>query len=530
MQTAPIPANEKERLESLYKLEILDTLPEERFDRITRLATRLFKVPISTLSLIDSNREWFKSCQGLNQRQNDRAISFCAQAMLSSNIFIIPDALKDDRFADNPMVTGEPYIRFYAGVALFGPDRQRVGTFCIKDRQSRNLSDEEITNLKDLAAWAELELNTHELGRALTALEEAKIKDEAFLGSIGEGVVVTDFAGKVILINQVVSRIVGYGQKEIIGKIWAKELPRVEDGQGKRVIYEQTPVYMALHNQGTFSKKLWYVNARGETVPVVVTGSPVIIKGQNQGAIVIFRDITKEEELDKAKSEFISLASHQLRTPLGIIKWYIEALKENDLIHRNPQMVQDYLDEVYNSNERLIKLVGDLLDVSHIVQSKVKNEMVATDVLEFIKTILKQLEVEAKKKGIKIILLDKLKNLPKLNIDQEKFREVFENLVSNSIKYTDQSGQVEITVGNDKSKFQVDIKDNGMGISKEDQPKIFTRFFRAAEAAKKDTNGSGLGLYIVKSYIEDWDGKIWFESQSGKGTIFHFSLPLKIKS
>lgn len=175
MQAAPIPTNEKERLESLYKLKILDTPSEERFDRITRLALKLFNVPISTITLVDSNREWFKSCQGLSLKEGDRAISFCGHAMLSDDIFIIPDTLKDPRFADNPIVVGEPHIRFYAGVAIFSADKYRIGTFCIKDRQPRILSKEEIDNLKALAAWVELEMNSREL---LRAYEEKKAYGE----------------------------------------------------------------------------------------------------------------------------------------------------------------------------------------------------------------------------------------------------------------------------------------------------------------------------------------------------------------
>jgi GAF domain-containing protein len=140
MQPAPIPKNEQERLASLNKLGLLDTPPEERFDRITRVATKIFNVPISTLTLVDSKREWFKSCQGLSKREGERAISFCGYALLSTTIMIIPDTTKDDRFADNPMVSGEPYLRFYAGVPVTSADGQRIGVFCIKDTKPREFS------------------------------------------------------------------------------------------------------------------------------------------------------------------------------------------------------------------------------------------------------------------------------------------------------------------------------------------------------------------------------------------------------
>src|SRR3990172_6022643 len=138
MDLAPIPANENLRLESLYKLKILNTPPEERFDKITRLAIYVFGVSISTMTLVDSSREWFKSCQGLPEREGDRAISFCGHAMLAESIFIIPDTQNDSRFKDNPMVINAPYVRFYAGVPIFSADGNRVGVFCIKDKKPRD--------------------------------------------------------------------------------------------------------------------------------------------------------------------------------------------------------------------------------------------------------------------------------------------------------------------------------------------------------------------------------------------------------
>lgn len=173
---APIPKNEEVRLESVYKLGVLETEPEERFDRITRLALNLFKVPMSTISIIDSSREWFKSCQGLRAREGERAISFCGHAMLASDILIIPDTKKDSRFRNNPMVVRKPYVRFYAGVPLKAADGQRIGTFCIKDRRPRRLNKENQKILKYLASWVEIELNAYELGQAIDARRKAEEK------------------------------------------------------------------------------------------------------------------------------------------------------------------------------------------------------------------------------------------------------------------------------------------------------------------------------------------------------------------
>lgn len=160
MQKAPIPKNEKERLCSVMDLNLLDTAPEERFDKITRQATARFGVPISTITIIDKNREWFKSSQGLTSREGPRDISFCGHALLQQNIFIVEDTLKNPLFADNPMVVNDPHIRFYAGKSLFEhKSNLPVGVFCIKDYKPRTMGLRDIADFLDFAERAEKEIN-----------------------------------------------------------------------------------------------------------------------------------------------------------------------------------------------------------------------------------------------------------------------------------------------------------------------------------------------------------------------------------
>ena len=160
MKKAPRPDNEKERSKVVKKLGVLDTAPEERFDAITREATEKLKTPISIVTIIDGEREWYKSCQGINVKEGSRDTSFCGHAMLAEKIFIVEDTLKDDRFKDNPQVTSEPHIRFYAGVSLHDLGTGLpVGVFCIKDNKPRTLNVGEINTLLDLASKAEAELS-----------------------------------------------------------------------------------------------------------------------------------------------------------------------------------------------------------------------------------------------------------------------------------------------------------------------------------------------------------------------------------
>lgn len=172
MQTPPKPINEAERLATLHALKILDTPPEERFDRLTRLATRTFRVPIALISLIDEDRQWFKSCQGLPILETSRDISFCGHAILQEKPTVIPDALLDPRFCDNPLVVGPPYIRFYAGQPLHAPNGLKLGTLCIIDQEPRQFEEDDLSALKDLGALVEEEL-------AITSLVNAYRTSEA---------------------------------------------------------------------------------------------------------------------------------------------------------------------------------------------------------------------------------------------------------------------------------------------------------------------------------------------------------------
>lgn len=158
MLAPALPENEEQRLQSLKSLKILDTPAEERYDRLTRIACRLMNVPIALVSMVDSTRQWFKSKQGLDMDESPREISFCGHAILGDDIFIVPDTWKDQRFVDNPLVSGEPHIRFYAGFPLKNLDGQKIGTLCIMDTHPRELSQDDIDIFRDLTLMVEQEI------------------------------------------------------------------------------------------------------------------------------------------------------------------------------------------------------------------------------------------------------------------------------------------------------------------------------------------------------------------------------------
>ena len=218
MQEPQTPPDEEQRRRALYRLALLDTPAEERFDRITRTAARLFDVPIALVSLVDTNRQWFKSCLGLAARETPRGISFCGHAILRDEVLQIPDASLDPRFADNPLVTGEPFVRFYAGQPLKSPDGHRVGTLCLIDRRPRHLGEVDLRSLVDLAAWAEDELGRHGLAQALELTLESDEHLQAILVSALDCIIAMDQDGRIIEFNPAAEKTFGHPRSEVLGR------------------------------------------------------------------------------------------------------------------------------------------------------------------------------------------------------------------------------------------------------------------------------------------------------------------------
>ena len=357
-------------------------------------------------------------------------------------------------------------------------------------------------------------------------LEEVKAKDEAILTSIGDAVMACDKDGRVMLFNSAASALTGFSIKEVIGQHYRLSLNFAKEGEeksGNDFIAETIKT-----GQGKkMENHIILITKDGRKVPVADSAAPIKnAQGEIIGCVLVFRDMTKDREIDKAKTEFVSLASHQLRTPLGIMKWYLEVLQKEDYLQKAPQQTKEYFDEVFKNNERVLSLVRDLLSVSRIEQGRVKNAPKQVNILEIVTDTVTQMQILAKSKKVTLHLTLKAQKLPSMYLDPLRFHEVIENLVTNAIEYTQALGKVEVTVDEHNDTVTVSIQDTGMGISAEDKSKLFDKFFRSQEAVTSNPEGSGLGLYVVKSYVEQWGGKISVESVEGKGSTFTVSLPI----
>lgn len=335
-------------------------------------------------------------------------------------------------------------------------------------------------------------------------------------------IVITDKKGTVVYANKATEKITGYRVFEAMGKkagvLWG--------GHMENAFYKN--MWQVIGEKKDFEGEIINKRRNGERYITEIHISPVLDDSQDILFFVsIERDITRIKEIDRMKSEFISLASHQLRTPLGISKWYLEVIQKDASFKKLPKIEREYIGEIYTSNERLLSLVRDLLSVSRIDQGRVKNNPQRTNILDLVKSIVKEMTMVAKKKKVALNFKIKSTDIPLFNIDTERLHETIENLIANALQYTPAQGKVTVTIDRYKSEWvSIDIQDTGIGISQEDQKKLFTKFFRTEKGSSENTTGSGLGLYIVKSYVEEWGGKIIVESKEGKGSTFTVRLPI----
>lgn len=348
-------------------------------------------------------------------------------------------------------------------------------------------------------------------------------KDEAILAGIGEGLIAFDADGKVERLNRTAEKLLGFTEDQLIGKDYAK-LIKAHDDNGRLLPYKERPLSKALADREIVSTTLYYTRADRSTFPAQITIAPTMLGDEVIGAIEVFRDVTKEKGVNKAKTEFVSLASHQLRTPLSTINWYAEMLLNGDAGKINDEQTK-YVQEIYDGNQHMTELVNSLLSVSRIDLGTFSVEPEPTDIKELAEDIIKGLEprVFARKIGFHEQYGDKL---PIVNVDPKLMRIVIENLASNAVKYTPVGGSVTLKIQRRKDDVLVSVQDTGYGIPKHQQGKIFSKLFRADNIKVQDTEGTGLGLYIVKSIVDYSGGKIWFTSAEGKGTTFYVSLPL----
>jgi PAS domain S-box-containing protein len=378
------------------------------------------------------------------------------------------------------------------------------------DKKVREQTADIVNKTKDLTEQRSAILNILEdVEEERDKNQEEKEKIYTILHSIGDGVFVVDKNLRVALINHMVERISGFNSGEIMGKRYDNVLNFIREVDRKKLKNDFITKVMREKRTQKMPSNTMLIRKNGEIIPVADSAAPLRDKNNRViGCVVVFRDITKEYQIDKAKTEFVSLASHQLRTPLSAINWYAEMLLSGDAGKLNKDQ-ESFIKEIYIGNQRMVELVNALLNVSRIELGTLAIDPKTVDFKEISRNVIKELKGEIETKKIKV-KESYSRGLPKIKADPNLSRIILQNIITNAVKYTPEKGTVSVLLKKDEENLIIQISDTGYGIPKDQQDKIFQKLFRADNVREKDTGGTGLGLYLVKSILEQSGGKVWF--------------------
>ncbi len=369
--------------------------------------------------------------------------------------------------------------------------------------------------------------NTSSLENKLSAVES---KSDVVINAIDDGVLAISKDGNIELINPSAQQIIGWDQGDALGLNW-KSVLKLVTSDGKDVEDLENPIAQSLSkNQPTHNDKLFLLTSSEKRILVSIVSSPVGTDGE--GIIVVFRDITKEKAEEREQAEFISTASHEMRTPVASIEGYL-GLALNPATAHIDEKARDFITKAHESAQHLGRLFQDLLDISKVEDGRMKNNPKIINVNEFLKDIFDGLATKADEKQLNYIFMpdivgeSKEKSLQPIfyaNIDPDHFREVVSNLIENAIKYTP-SGEVVVNVTGDDKQISVSVKDSGIGIPAEDIPHLFQKFYRVDNSDTREIGGTGLGLYLSRRLAEAMSGNLRVESKYKEGSTFYLEIP-----
>lgn len=364
-----------------------------------------------------------------------------------------------------------------------------------------------------------------------TELSEATNKAEIVITAIDEGVIALSSTGVIELMNPAAQRIIGWGKADALGLDYRSVL-KLGDSKGEAVTEAIDPVGKVLAtNTATETRDLFVTTGSGKRVALSIVVSPIGQPGQ--GVIVVFRNITREQAEEREQAEFISTASHEMRTPVASIEGYL-GLALNPNTAQVDEKARDYIQKAQGAAQHLGRLFQDLLDVSRAEDGRLSNHPNVIDVTSFVEDVVEGLRPKAEEKGLRLFynptLDDNERNERTLapvfyaNVDNDHLREIVANLVENAIKYT-LRGDVLIDVKGDEEYVSVSIKDSGIGIPREDIPHLFQKFYRVDNSQTREIGGTGLGLYLCRRLAEVMGGRIRVESEFEKGSTFFLDIP-----
>ncbi|MBD1824091.1 response regulator [Cyanobacteria bacterium FACHB-DQ100] len=561
------PENDAERIEALLRYNILDTPAEEAFDRITKLAARLFNVPIAIVSLVDENRAWFKSCQGFNLPEVPRNDAICNVAVLYNGILVIPDTRKDDRFACNPFAMAEPGLRFYAGAPLITQDGYNLGTLCLLDSQPHDdLGAEQRETLVDLAAMVmdelELRLAARKIAQTDAALLEVTQGVSAVTGQAFFDALVLHLAKALSVDYVYIGRLAEPAQQTVQtiavcahGQNVDNFDYLIDDTPCKKAIanrklcsyprrvqalFPDAPLLAPLNIEGYIAVPFFDSRENPLGLLGIMHSKPLENVQLAESLLTIFalRIATElnrirvseaeraareqAEAANRMKDEFLAVLSHELRTPLSPILGWTKLLRSSKVSLESQDKA---LATIERNAVQLTQLIEDLLDISRILQGKLMLDVRSVNLSRVMTTAIETIRLAANAKRIQI--QTRIEASAIVLGDAARLQQVVCNLLSNSVKFTPEGGRVEVRLTQFDRSAQIQVIDTGKGIDAEFLPYVFDRFRQADSATTRKFGGLGLGLAIVRQIVELHGGTIRAESGGeNQGAVFTVTLPL----
>ncbi len=359
---------------------------------------------------------------------------------------------------------------------------------------------------------------------------QALVKEQGRLAAIfqssAEGILTVDHALRIIDFNPAMERLTGWRESEVLGRFYFDVL-RPKDRQGNDLGLENSPILQVFAGREVVNREMMVAARDGQRFDVAVTASCVrSVRGEPMNGILTVRDITRERQQEEQRSTFISVVSHELQTPIAIIKGYASTLARTDA-HFNEQALRTRLLAIEEEADRLNKLVGNLLYASRIQAGGLHMEIAPLDLTTLIEVVVRRLRAKSPDAVITTLLPP---YLPMVIADRDRIEEVLQNLLDNAIKYSPRKREITITARATGEEVVISVRDAGMGIALREQEQIFERFHRVGNPMKQTTPGAGLGLYICRAILEAHGGRIWVESTLHQGSTFAFSLPREEKA
>jgi len=528
MQTPPTPANEAQRLARLHGLGVLDTLPQKTFDDISAMAQMICGTPVALITLVDQDRQWFKSRIGVEAQQTPREVAFCSHAILDPDqVMVVEDLGLDPRFIDNPLVTGPTSARFYAGAPIVTRDGFALGTVCVVDQKVRTLDPGQLDALRRLAGLV-VSLLEHESVR----IEESRLQHEQLTAMAISGLDLQVYVNPQYIVQHVNDTFLAYwgcSREQIVGHSLARHVgedafrtaiqPALDRAlAGEPSSYARKTNFPARGSRHVEAALLPVRNARGDITGAVMRAQDVqearTREAQLQQTVSLLEQRTMEQE------RFIHIISHDLREPINTVNNFTSLLVTDHQDELSPS-AQRYLSFVQSGGQRMSYLLDDLLHFVRLGSRSVQLRPVE------IGRLVQQIESDL---GPLLSRTDgrmECGTQPMVMADESLLRIVLKNLVSNGLKFSRRGvpPEVRITVEEADGDHQIHVTDNGIGIATEHQQDIFDMFKRLH--TRKHYEGSGLGLSVCRRIAQLHGGSISVKSAVDNGSRFTLHLPAR---